>query len=195
VAETATFEVVFESTWAASSHPTDFPADAHYSGLIGGTHRDTVTFWREGSPASEGIRRMAERGGKSPLDAEVMQAIAAGDAEFVLSGEALASTPGSVSLRFDVSRDFPLVTLVTMVAPSPDWFVGVSGLPLFANGDWVSDVSVDLQVFDAGTDSGRSYRSPDEDTQPRQPISRLTGYPVSEGSAAAPFGRMIFRRQ
>ena len=29
-----------------------------------------------------------------------------------------------------VTTDHPRVTLVTMIAPSPDWFVGVSGLSL-----------------------------------------------------------------
>jgi hypothetical protein len=188
------YEVVFESTWHRGSHPSDFPDDAHYSGLIGGTHRSSVSFWREGALASEGVRRMAERGAKSPLDLEVAAAMASGDAGSVLSGGSLGSTPGSVRLEFEMSRDFPLVTLVTMVAPSPDWFVGVSGLPLFVNGAWVDSVSVDLYPYDAGTDSGVTYRSPDQETTPRQPIARLTGYPFSAGGTVAPLGRMIFRR-
>ena len=195
VADTARYEVVLESTWSAATHPADFPDAAHYSGLIGGTHRATVSFWREGVLATEGIRRMAERGSKSPLDAEVMQAIAAGHAQFVLSGDALATSPGSVSLAFDITRAYPLVTLVTMVAPSPDWFVGVSGLPLFANGDWLPEVSVPLHPLDAGTDSGTTYQAADRESQPRQPIARLTGYPVSQDGAVAPFGTMTFRRR
>ena len=137
---------------------------------------------------------MAERGAKSPLDLEVSSAIASGDAASILSGGSLGSTPGSVRLEFEMTRDFPLVTLVTMVAPSPDWFVGVSGLPLLVNGQWVDSVSVDLYPYDAGTDSGVTYRSPDQETTPRQPIARLTGYPVSAGGTVAPLGRMIFRR-
>ncbi len=195
VSPTARYEVVFESTWTSQTHPTDFPDDAHYSGLIGGTHGDAASFWREGALASEGIRRMAERGAKAPLDEEVNQAIGRGHAEFLLSGGALARSPGSVALEFDISRAFPLVTLVTMVAPSPDWFVGVSSLPLFLNGDWVSDVSIDLYAFDAGTDSGATYRSADEETKPRRPIARITAYPLTGGTADIPFGRMIFRRK
>ena len=135
---------MFESTWSAATHPTDFPDTAHYSGLIGGTHGSAVSFWAEGSAATEGIRQMSERGRKSPLDAEVQQAIAAGLAEHVLSGPDLDVTPGLASLDFDVSQGFPLVTLVTMIAPSPDWFVGVSGLPLFKNGQWRDEVRVEL---------------------------------------------------
>jgi hypothetical protein len=191
---TARYVVVFNSTWSAGSHPTDFPGSAHWSPLIGGTHTAGVTFWREGVLATEGIRRMAVRGSKSPLDAEVAQAIAAGTAEYVLEGPALNISPGVASMEFEISSDFPLVTLVTMVAPSPDWFAGVSALPLFSDGRWLDEVRAELHAHDAGTDSGISYGSPDHETIPRQPIARLTGYPVAADGAVAPFGTFTFRR-
>lgn len=191
---TARYEVMFDSTWSASTHPTDFPADAHYSGLVGGTHTSGATFWRPGSLASEGIRRMAERGAKSPLTEEVGAAITAGTAQYVLSDGNLPTSPGSVRMEFDISQTFPLVTLVTMIAPSPDWFVGVAGLPLFENGDWVSVRQVPLLPYDAGTDSGVTYRSPDEETVPRQPISLITGSPMIYAGGVAPLGTFTFKR-
>jgi len=190
----ARYRVTFESIWAPDTHPTDFPDNAHYSGLIGGTHADGVIFWQEGSPASEGIQRMAERGAKSPLDTEVMQAIAGGTAEFVLSGPALDTSPGSVGMEFDVTVDFPLVTLVAMVAPSPDWFIGVSGLPLFDGTAWTDDITIALYPFDAGTDSGTTYRSADEQTVPHEPVSRLSGYPVATDGVVPIFGTFTFHR-
>jgi hypothetical protein len=186
--------VVFDSTWSAETHPTDFPSTAHYSGLIGGTHGSAGSFWEEGSVATEGIRQMAERGRKSPLDADVQQAIAGGLAEHLLSGPELDVTPGSASLEFDVSQGFPLVTLVSMIAPSPDWFVGVSGLALLQNGQWRNEVRVDLAAFDAGTDSGQSYRSADRETAPRGSIAPLTGYPVDTNGVVRPFGTFTFTR-
>ena len=188
------YSVVFQSTWSAATHPTDFPDAAHYSGLIGGTHNQSITFWREGGSATDGIRQMAERGSKSPLDQEVMNAIAAVQAQHVLSGPALGVSPGSTSMEFDISQSFPLVTLVTMVAPSPDWFVGVTGLELFRNGQWVDQVRVELSAHDAGTDSGRSYRSADQESIPRQPIS-LLGYPASLAGSAPTFGTFTFTRR
>jgi hypothetical protein len=191
---TARYRVTFESTWSRTSHPTDFPETAHYSGLIGGTHRADVVFWQEGGFASEGIRQMAERGRKSPLDTEVQGAIASGNAEHLLSGPDLDDTPGTVSMEFQVSQGFPLVTLVTMIAPSPDWFVGVSGLPLVEGGRWRDDVVVELSGFDAGTDSGASYRSSDRPTEPRQPIARLRGYPIETNGQSRSFGTLTFVR-
>ena len=191
----ARYVVTFQSDWSRATHPTDWPDDAHYSGLIGGTHTARVTFWQEGQLASPGIQLMAEQGRKSPLDQEVLKAISAGTAEFVLSGGALSGSPRSVSLEFNVSVTFPLVTLVTMVAPSPDWFVGVSGLSLLVNGQWTNETTATLLPWDAGTDSGTSYAAENLASVPAQPIHRLVGFPVAVNGAVAPFGTMTFRRK
>jgi Spondin_N len=193
-AATARYRVTFDATWDSTTHPTDFPSNPHFSGLIGGTHRGTVSFWQDGGLATEGVRLMAERGRQSPLDIEVDAAIRAGHAQHLLVGSDVPSSPGSTSLEFEVSVDYPLVSLVTMVAPSPDWFVGVSGLSLLENGDWVPDRTIELFPWDAGTDSGISYRSADRVTAPPVAIHRLTGAPVAVGGAVPPMGRFVFRR-
>ena len=185
------YDVVFESTWSAATHPTSFPANAHFSGLIGATHGPGASFWSVGSLASDGIKEMAELGSKSPLDSEVQAAIQAGLAVGLLSGGGVGVSPGSVSLTFDVSADFPLVTLVSMIAPSPDWFVGVSALPLFEEGAWVDRVVVDLLAYDAGTDSGTAYTSPNQPTQPKVDITQITASPFN---LATPVGTFTFTR-
>ncbi len=47
-----------------------------------------------------------------------------------ISGPSFWDVPGSTSLDFELTEDFPLVTLVAMIAPSPDWFIGVRNLDL-----------------------------------------------------------------
>ena len=191
---TARYRVTFDATWSAQTHPTDIPGNAHFSGLIGGTHRSTVTFWEQGGFATEGIQLMAERGRQTPLDLEVGAAVAAGHAQYVLAGSDVPRSPGTVSHEFDVTRDYPLVTLVTMVAPSPDWFVGVSGLSLIENGSWVAEKVVSLHAYDAGTDSGVSFSSADVKTSPPQPIHRITTGPLVVGGSVPPLGTFTFRR-
>lgn len=193
-ASTARYRVTFDATWSAETHPDEAPPNPHWSGLIGGTHRDAVRFWADGGIASDGIKAMAELGNKTPLDVEVQTAIQAGTAQHVLSGGALSGSPGSVALDFEVSRDYPLVTLVSMVAPSPDWFVGVSGLSLFDGTDWVGERVVALQPWDAGTDGGASFLSPDRPLDPRAPISRIGARPFLVGGTVPPLGTFTFRR-
>ena len=191
---TAMYRVTFDSAWSASTHPDEFPPNPHFSGLIGGTHGDQVRFWEHGGQASAGIEAMAELGSKFPLDQEVEAAITAGTAEHALSGGGIGRSPGSVSLEFEIGRDAPRVTLVSMVAPSPDWFVGVSALSLLEAGDWVASRTVTLRAYDAGTDSGTTYTAGNADTQPREAIAEIEGAPLAVSGAVAPIGTFTFTR-
>ena len=171
VAQTmAYYTVEFEATWSESTHPLEFPENPHFSGLIGGTHDNSVVFWAPGDTASYGIERMAEGGRKSPLRDSVEAAIVAGSAEFVLSGGGIGTSPSSVFLDFEITTGYPLVTLVSMLAPSPDWFVGVHGLSLRDGGEWIDSLDVVLRVYDAGTDSAETYVAFDVDINPHIPI-------------------------
>lgn len=192
--DTARYRVVYEATWTAASHPVDYPSDAHFSPIVGGTHSASVQFWREGMIASPGIGIMAEFGRTSPLDQEIRSAISAGTAQHVLLGGGISGPPASVALEFEIGRDHPLVTLVSMIAPSPDWFVGISGLPLFENGQWHQERRVDLVPWDAGTDSGSTFSSDDRVTSPPQPVSRIVSAPLSPGGRVTPLGTFTFTR-
>jgi hypothetical protein len=193
---TAKYQVIFNATWSQTTHPTNWPANAHWSGLVGGTHNDAVHFYRIGETASEGIRLMAERGQQATLLSEIAPAITNGTAHLQLAGGGIGTSPGSVSLTFPqpMRRDFPLVTLVTMIAPSPDWFVGVDSLNLIENGQWVSNKVVTLYGNDAGSDSGESYSSPDLVTVPRGVATQFTGFPAIQNGVIVPFGTFTFRR-
>ncbi len=188
----ASYTVTFDATWSAATHPVDFPgALAHFSGLIGGTHDASVDFWTPGQTATTGIKNMAELGSKFPLTGEINAQITAGAAGEVISGNGIFPSPGSVSVSFDIDLAHPQVTLVTMIAPSPDWFVGVRGLPLFQNGDWVDELVVPLPPWDAGTDSGVTFNSADLATMPKDPITALTGFPFA---GTGPLGTFTFTR-
>lgn len=186
VADTiATYEVVFDASWSASTHPSAYPAGAHFSPLIGATHNSQSTLWEPGGQATVGIEQMAETGGTSVLQNEIQAAIAAGTATGTLLGSGISS-PGSTQISFEVQQVHPLVTLVTMVAPSPDWFLGVTGLELRENDQWIDQVVVDLFAYDAGTDSGTDFTSPNDDTNPADAIG-LLGPPLAGGPRLGTF--------
>jgi hypothetical protein len=188
---TAQYTVTFDAAWSQATHPSGFPPNPHWSPLVGGTHNASVSFWNAGQLASQGIEDMAELGATTPLANEVTAAITAGSAASVILGGGISPSPGSTSVSFAIDRDFPLVTLVSMIAPSPDWFVGVSGLPLFENGNWVDQKAVSLWLYDAGTDSGTNYTSPNQDTNPQNPIALHTTLPGYNG---VPMGTFTFTR-
>jgi hypothetical protein len=197
VAPAAEYELVFNATWSEESHPQDFPYPTpHFSGLIGGTHDDLITFWQVGELASEGIRQVAELGTKTALQAEVNAQIALGHAGEVISGPGINPSPGTASDTFTATVDFPYASVVSMIAPSPDWFVGVSGVSLMAGGMWASEIVVELYPFDAGTDSGATYKAANNPTIPPEPIYQMTGYPFldHDGMTVNPLGTFTFRR-
>ncbi|MBC8422695.1 spondin domain-containing protein [bacterium] len=185
----ARYRVTFEAAWSAATHPEDFPPDPHFSWLIGGTHSDQVAFWAVGDTASLGIERMAEWGSITPLDEEIEAVILAGEAGEILSSVDYTVSPGFMSTEFTVTPDFPLATVVTMVAPSPDWFTGVAGLDLRDGDAWVEELVVDMYPFDAGTDSGASYTAGNANTVPHESIAPIAGSPFAPG---VPLGTMTF---
>lgn len=193
--DSATYELKFDAVWSAATHPTDFPPNPHFSGLVGGTHNSSVSFWQVGAPASEGIKQMAEFGAKGELLAEVTTAILSGSASDSVSGGFISPSPGSVTHTFEMTSEFPLVTVVCMIAPSPDWFVGVSALALHDGNLWVDTLIVPLYPYDAGTDDGVSYTSPNSPSVPRAPIMRINGAPFLVGDSVPALGTFTFIRQ
>jgi hypothetical protein len=193
-AASAQYQLTFEATWSASTHPIDFPPNPHFSGLIGASHSPAVHLWEEGETATPGIKNMAETGGKSPLDSEIDSLIGRGDACVKISGGGIGRSPGAVTVTLTVNQDCPVVSVVSMIAPSPDWFVGVSGLSLYENGAWIEQKVVELFPYDAGTDSGGSYASPDEATGSPEGIRKIETEPLLVDGDVPPLGTFTFSR-
>lgn len=66
-----------------------------------------------------------------------------------------------------------LSMLVKMI-PSPDWFVGVDSINLCQGNQWKQEVTVDLHPYDAGTDSGFTFSSPNFPSNPRENITKVS---------------------
>ncbi len=186
MAQTATYDITFEGLWTSANHP--LPPNPHFSPLVGASHNDSVELWAVGELASSGIERMAEFGSVNVLRTEV-QAAGTDNASFI-QGNGLGAT-GTTTVTVEVDIERPLVTLVTMIAPSPDWFVGTSGLDLLAAGRFADSLVYDLYAYDAGTDSGPDFTSPDDNSVPREPI-HLLGAPLA---GTPPLGTFTFELQ
>ncbi|MCY4427484.1 MAG: PQQ-dependent sugar dehydrogenase [Halieaceae bacterium] len=177
-AQSATYRVTFTGMFAgdALASGVSTPSGAHFTTLIGAVHNDSVTYWRSGGTASAGIESMAELGGTAALKSEIN---VNGDTNVLAVIEKSIASGGTATATVDieVTAAHPLVTLVTMVAPSPDWFVGVSGLSLRnTDGDgWWQTVTVDLFPYDAGTEEGTEFSLSNAATSPRGTIASIKG--------------------
>ena len=174
-ASTATYTIEFQGGWTAAATPDGVPGGAHFSRLIAAVHDAGVTFLRSGGAATAGIESMAEIGGTSVLRSEVRNA-GPNAAGVVRGGTNSIGPTATQSLTVTLTTEHPLVTLVTMVAPSPDWFVGVSGLSLLdPGGSWLSSQGVRLYPWDAGTENGDEFSLSNPATSPRGVITSIRG--------------------
>ena len=174
-AQSATYSVTFQGTWTTTVTPDGVPGGAHFSPLIGAVHNDQVTFWSEGGTASAGIESMAEVGGTNALKTDITAA--GSNAGAVIERIGNIGATATVTADFTVTSTHPLVTLLTMVAPSPDWFVGVSGLSLRNATDdgWQPSLTVDLFPYDAGTEEGTEFSLSNAATSPQGAITSIKG--------------------
>lgn len=192
----ATYGVTFRATWDATSHGSTppFPSGAHFSRVVGTTHVEELSFWSDGGIATDGIEIMAETGGVATFCNEVQAEVGRGRAGGCFRGqEGSFRSPGTVTLSFDVDEKFPFLTLVSMIAPSPDWFVGVDGLALRDGGCWAPRIETDLVGYDAGTDRGTTFTARDADVTPHEPIGRIEDLPADVREA--PFAILVLERE
>lgn len=176
----ATYKITFTSIWSQETHPHttgSLPSNAHWSKLVGATHNKQATFFQLGALASPGIELIAETGVNDVFFAEVETEITNGNANAIINGPSLNTSAGTIAIdNFSTTDEFPLLTLASMIAPSPDWFIGLSNLSLLdSSGEWIEQISVDVYPYDAGTDSGTDYTSANMDTNPADPISNIQG--------------------
>ena len=171
----AIYSVTFQGSWTTAVTAGGLPSGAHFTRLIGGVHHAGVTFLREGGRATAGVEFMAELGGTNTLANEVRAAEP--DALAVLLGSGTIRPTGSSTIdSVTLTTDHPRVTLLTMIAPSPDWFVGVSGLSLLdAQADWRASLTLNLYPWDAGTEEGTEFSLSNPATSPQGVITSLRG--------------------
>ena len=109
----------------------------------------------------------------------------------------MVSTPGGqTSTKIMVQNMYSMVSLITMIAPSPDWFVGVDSYDLCGTNGWKENVTMDLLPWDAGTENGQTYSLNNMATDPVDVIMRITPNSNSDIGAHAnvAFATVTFTR-
>jgi len=179
---TARYRVTFQSTWSQATHPEDFPATAHFSRLVGGTHSDATAFWGEGTLATAGIKDMAERGRTTPLDQEIQSAIGPWHRSVRFHRRRRSRLAGFCGARVRHQPGVPLVTLVSMIAQALTGSSASRRCRSFRTGNgWANSRSISCPGMRAPTAaqhlhrqiSSRRRRSPSRASP--QPPSRQEG--------------------
>ena len=100
---------------------------------------------------------MAETGNPAPLKAELEVLIKRRKGKELFVDDSISPPTGSRTFQIRVSRKFSYITFVSMVAPSPDWFLGVTNYNLLKKNKFIKERTIKGIVYDAGTDSGITF--------------------------------------
>ena len=191
----AEYTVIIKSTWTKTSHPFEYPSDAHFSGMIGASHNAKYSIFAIGRRPTPGLERLSEEGKHSPLDTEIRAAIDQGSALMLFESGGLKNWKDSMVATVRVDPAHPLVSVVNMIAPSPDWFTGASDVNLAENGGWVTRRSVTLYAYDSGGDDGTTYKARDKDTNPKKPTTRAANRHFVVHGRVKPVATLTFVRK
>ena len=64
--------------------------------------------------------------------------------------------------------------MIAKIIPSPDWFVGIDSVDLCEDGDWLPELSIDLDPMDGGTDMGYTFTAPNWPEEVPKPVTVIT---------------------
>lgn len=171
------YRVELTSLWTKDRFPFEYPDSSllhkpHFSGLIGGAHGGSFHLFTEGQQPSVGLERLSEQGKHDPLDEEIKAHVTAGHVLAVTESGPLKEFSETVATEVTVDEAHSMVSLVAMIAPSPDWFLAVTDVNLMENGTWAASRTVDAFAWDSGGDDGTTFLADDVDTNPKKAISR-----------------------
>ncbi|GAB0097155.1 spondin-2 [Sergentomyia squamirostris] len=146
-----------------------------YVRSLGRTHTSHWHLFHEGELASASVKQFVETG-KSDLLTDAPDGQQIFDA-FTLPP--IESGSGRSEAKFFVDGNHSIVSLMTRIVPSPDWFIGLNSFSLCSGDTWIDSVTVEMNPMDAGTDNGFTFTAPNWPTEPQGVIYRITArYPA-----------------
>jgi Spondin_N len=192
----ATYAIEVTGKWSAPDFTV--PAGVHFTSFAGMVHNASGELWKPGKLSTKGVENVAETGNTTVILSEIDSVIRTKNALSLI----LFTPPSATGTRTSTvycNTNYSMVSFASMIAPSPDWFVGLSGFNLYNNNKWVADTTFQLFVYDAGTEDGDVFGYSNPVTNPQQPIQLLNapnatvlanGNPVLKAIATVKFTKL-----
>ena len=172
--------MTFTNNWTRMAH-LGLPGNAHFSPVVAATHDGQYDLLPIGSVADKALEQVAELGRQGDLNKEVEAQIEEGHAlDLVNTENMFLNQASSQTFEIVVSNKHEYLSFVSMIAPSPDWVVGLSNLKLHSEKDgfYQGVENQPLYAINAGTeegDRGGNFSLNNRPTSPQTPIQILTG--------------------
>ncbi|CEF70857.1 Thrombospondin, type 1 repeat and Proteinase inhibitor I2, Kunitz metazoa domain and Reeler domain and Spondin, N-terminal domain-containing protein [Strongyloides ratti] len=201
----AKYDIEFLGIWSKETHPKEYPSLehlTHFTDFLGASHSNNYTLWKFGEIASDGLKEIAEWGNTFKAENEMKDNAREIRTIIKLKGLWFPEVQGQTKSSFHVNKVHHFTSLAAMFGPSPDWCVGISGINLcLPDCTWVEERVFDLLPWDAGTDDGVTYMSPNVPAEPRHKIvpittktNKLSPFYNEFSDEIPPLGRLTIKR-
>ena len=177
----ARYEVRFVAEWSAATHGDDYPVGGGFGRPVGVAHALGIVVWDDDRTAGDPVEDLAERDSIGDLLDELENFEDIGLVCDIVVGDEIETSPGERTVTIRVEEDCPKVSFLARISPSPDWFVGVTGINMSDDEEWVDSKSIELFAYDAGTDDGSNFTSSNDDSFPADDVDRITSGRLGDG--------------
>lgn len=176
--DTRHFKIVFSTMWGTNGTDKmiNFPTvekngeGPHTGNMFLIVHNDQYNLFQLDEFASKGIIESAQYGTNTSIISNL------NNSQYHKYYVApVLKTPGITEFIVGCNSSFPLLSFATMIAPSSNWFTGLSNLNLMKI---YRNVSIPIYVYDAGVDYGTEFKNLPKNPRNNmdiQPISYLVG--------------------
>lgn len=171
------------------------PTNAHVTPLIGMIHSRNTFLWNTSGFATKGLENVAEDGDNTVMNKELDSILATKKSlsKFTIP-RPLVTGSVDTTLKFNLYNSY--ISFASMIAPSPDWFMGIHDVNLLIKGKWADSLTLDINVYDAGTEEGDVFAYNNLATMPQDIIHILTPLNATVlangNSSIAPFATIKF---
>jgi len=175
------YKVSVKSLWTEKNYPDSYPSNPHFSPGVYGVSMFGFTPENSNGFATEGLKIIAETGATSTLKKEfeesnLMDMDTVGTTGLIENANNNNKHSFTAVVHECNGMNYSYVHWVSMIAPSPDWYVDVE-LDLDylyeQNRKNGAKQATLFPAMDSGTDSGTTYTSPDEPTNPAVKVFNL----------------------
>lgn len=183
----ACYDIELVGLWTEDRQGTAVPGPAHFTTLYGAVHDSRYRIFQQGGLASEGMELLAEDGDIGIVQNDVADELERGTAADEVCGAESVDATGSMTTSIVTDAGHTRLSFASMVAPSPDWFIGVDSLELWDDGanDWRDVIELELFVYDAGTERDDDAFSLDNDAEDPPKVVTVAHDRIFPGGGAA----------
>lgn len=162
----ATYEVTFRNLLLPRRFGSKIPAGGLvFSPLAGISHSNRFSVLTVRGYASSEVAMVAKSGNNGPLlEMASAQQERVGFVKSSMGAEGPTLPGNRTTVTVIVDCDHPFITVISMIAPSPDWIVQINNRNMFntMSGRFTRGMAGTLIAYDAGVDSGRDFTDPSD---------------------------------